>query len=406
LSYNNISVLRDVDMQFLAQDIKLNLSNNNIVEVDLKSLEHMVLSQDNLDVAPKVHVFLQANPLMCNCLLLDFVKYLQNELSPSVKKVYDISVDNLKCAGPGALTGRYVATLKELELTCPLDSNNTAIPKCPSQCKCEVRIADMTLVVNCANAKLTKVPELPERTGLSSIELNIQNNSITRLPLAGSPGYANVTKIYAQNNNISLLLRENIPASLQVLEIANNQLSFINTTVLEGLNATKQLHSISLSNNPWTCTCDTLDLLTFVQTRYKVMSDFDSIKCSGSGKKFSSLKPGEMCPTNQELLIVLCICFVMLVVLISAITIFYYKYEQEIKVWMFAHHMCLWCVSEEELDKDKKYDAFVSYSQKDEDIAHQLVSTLESGPNPHKLCVHVRDWSPGEWIQEQVRFLN
>ncbi|KAK7573831.1 hypothetical protein V9T40_011022 [Parthenolecanium corni] len=79
------------------------------------------------------------------------------------------------------------------------------------------------------------------------------------------------------------------------------------------------------------------------------------------------------------------------------------KFNNEIKVYMYSHKMLRWLVAEREIDRDKIYDAFVSYSHLDEwFVSNELVPELESGPNPYKLCIHYRDWLAGAHIPTQI----
>lgn len=81
----------------------------------------------------------------------------------------------------------------------------------------------------------------------------------------------------------------------------------------------------------------------------------------------------------------------------------YYRYEQQIKIYLYARGCCLCCVHEEDLDADRAYDAFVSFSHKDEAfVMEEILPKLEREPYNFKLNVHYRNWIPGEMIPSQI----
>ena len=59
----------------------------------------------------------------------------------------------------------------------------------------------------------------------------------------------------------------------------------------------------------------------------------------------------------------------------------YYRNQRKIKIWLYARQICSWLVNERELERNKPYDAFISYSHKDEEfVVNELVPKLEEGP--------------------------
>lgn len=110
-----------------------------------------------------------------------------------------------------------------------------------------------------------------------------------------------------------------------------------------------------------------------------------------------------LCPLASNIVVVASVVITLISLTSAIIAGLYYRYHIEIKVWLFANQRCLWFVTEEELDKDKIYDAFISYSHKDEEfIISELVNNLEEGPKPYKLCLHFRNWQPGEFISKNI----
>jgi protein toll len=263
-----------------------------------------------------------------------------------------------------------------------------------------VRAEDRTLIMDCSNAGLEKIPVIPNAKDIRNVELNIENNNITQLVNASELGFDNVSMILASGNQIKEVHPSQIPESLQALQLHDNQIERINQTVF------KSIKSISLRNNPLICDCKTTELLGFITQNRKNFSDYNEITCAGRKVFFSQATSDDICSTNKVIYIAAGSILALLGLIVGGCAAFYYKYNHEIKVWLYAHNWCLWFVTEDEVDKDLQYDAFISYSHKDEDfVVEHLVPELEHGTLPYKLCLHIRDWVVGDWIPTQVSFI-
>ena len=99
----------------------------------------------------------------------------------------------------------------------------------------------------------------------------------------------------------------------------------------------------------------------------------EDLKCT-DGQLLTELTVSGLCAHTSSVVWASLVIALLLGALIGGAFAVYYRYTHEIKAWLFAHNLCLWFVTEEELDKDKLYDAFVSYSHKDEEF---IVSMLK-----------------------------
>lgn len=191
--------------------------------------------------------------------------------------------------------------------------------------------------------------------------------------------------------------------AFQVLELHNNNISSLNSDVLQLLNNSTSLKTLTLHNNPWRCDCDAIDFLNFIQTKVVEIPNSLRITCKGVATPMLKMVATDLCPADTMMIVGVSLAIAITGLIIGLLAALYYRYQREIKVWLYAHQWCLWLITEDELDKDKTYDAFISYSHKDEDfVTKELVSKLENGPRPFKLCLHFRDWLAGDWIPAQI----
>lgn len=404
LSFNNISSINIHDLNFSSNKINVNLTNNHIVDISFYQLQILMLADLELNRKIEHNIYLEHNPIDCTCRAMEFNKYLRNQNPNYIK----IIAGDLRCASPESMADRLLLDIHPREFLCPLDTPNTKIKRCPESCKCDFRQYDLGLIIDCSNLSLRTVPDLP-RPGefkLDFIELYVENNQLDSLPIITNEtlGYNYVNEIHAKNNSITMLQPENIPPNLKILNLSGNQMTTMNQSVLNVLNATKNLERISLDNNPWLCDCKASPLLIFTKEHFDKIYDFASMQCS-DGRYLKENGIEDLCPKDQTIIIAVSIVLTLLGFSIGMLAAFYYKYQQEIKVWLFANNLMTWFVTEYEVDMNKKYDAFLSYSHVDMDfVTEYIVPGLENSEHPFKICLHERDWTIGQSITQSVSF--
>lgn len=380
LGANNISSYKYMDFSYKLPNLKIHYDS--------------VVENNETDIS--LHVFLNNNPLECDCGMFKFSQ------PKEVSRYQLLSAISNVCNEP-MIRRCYI----DLEHLASVAVDHSPF-KCPEECECFINLTNkwnVTISVHCESRGLTTVPKIPSiANSTSTLELYIYNNSLTELPQLQNN--LHVTIIQASNNSIYEIKEGNLPPNLRALDVSHNKITTITPNVYEVLRNHKKLEIVSLADNPWVCDCTeaTKALIEFVEKNIS-LTDLQDARCQVSSGIYE-LSSGNVAHLEdlcfQAIITQVSIVLAVLAFLFGLVGILSYKYQQLLKVWLYAHHICSCLIDEEELDKDKKYDAFISYSHHDEDFAYRVVNELENNSPNYKLCVHERDFVPGELIAVSV----
>ncbi|KAL3286152.1 hypothetical protein HHI36_000664 [Cryptolaemus montrouzieri] len=387
--------------------VLLNVERNNITHfffdaAFIPEQEISPSSEDYEDLEDEDSLILISNnPLNCDCYAESFLDLITNKMAPARDLGIFFKYEELSCRSPPDLNRIKFSEVSPMTLLCPLEEV-ISVPSCTSshECQCSWRPYDKTAIVDCANKNLTIVPELllPESLGFNQTEVHLENNNLKKAPFRQN-GYNNVTRLYLSGNKIDTFAW--IPPKVEVIDLSGNKIQKL-THITMAMMSLYSVRNITLGDNPWACGCEISNMTQFLRENVKKI-DTQRIKCEEDGALIVNLSKSDICEDHTVFYLISVVVFsIILSVLLMGLA-FYYKYRLEIKIWLYARNLCSTFLQEEELDKHKKYDVFISYSHKDEEfVLNDLLPELETGPYPYKVCLHYRDWIPGDFIADNI----
>lgn len=389
LKHNHIKeIFLDELTTINAESLNVDLSSNDISSIHIWDLNFSQPYNDRI----RTYIEISNNPIICDCQALNLARYARE--NTLIEKNLVMQKEQLICAGPQKLFNQPLDTVNLEELVCKLVLNNT------TPCDYLYRPLDDVLVFNCSGRMLTEVPKFEKYNYPNSMqtEIHLEDNRLEQGP-GEFDGYQDTFKWYLRGNAIRNITW--IPSSLKVLDIRENKLETIDSQALKMINESK-LEKFYLGSNPWKCDCDQKDFLVYLKDHIDQI-DMSNIRCYRTSRRLGDLNDKDICPEEAAIILNITVVVLFCLFIITSAISLYFFYQKEILIWLYGRGYCLWLVKEEELDKDKIYDAFISFSNKDEDfVIDNLVSVLESGQEPYRLNIHFRDWIPGELIQTQI----
>ncbi|TMW50244.1 hypothetical protein DOY81_004658 [Sarcophaga bullata] len=399
LSFNQVQWVIGKNFELLYTDnLILNLTHNRIYTIKIDDFGNY-----NRLKTLSVTVDFNQNPLKCDCDLWGMkMAYLNDSMNTNLK----FYSNNLKCAEPEGLQGRFFQDLNESEILCPVQWKYADFQQCPKQCKCSFRPLDVTLIIDCTRKNLTQLPNITNIRNyeFKAIEFNLSMNFINQLPTRhAEDDYPYKTQLILCDNNLTSINKNQIPLNVTVLDVRKNLLTYLDVDTLSFMNSSQRLRQIRLTDNNWLCDCSPTSRALFMFTHRNMEKFKDALQMTcfnyDTPLKYVHDIPA-ICHSN-DLLYTLIGLSVALIFLILA-----WKYQIEIKYWFYDHNLCpswLTPLPDEYSEEQFKYDAFISYSHHDEKfIVNYLVPELENVAPKFKLCIHTRDFLVGDYIPDQI----
>lgn len=245
--------------------------------------------------------------------------------------------------------------------------------------------------------------------------LHLEDNKIRKLVGFEFSTLESLRELFLQSNKLLYIDNRTFVElkNLEILRLENNHLTSFNAWQLT-LN--HQLVNIGLSKNPWTCDCKFLRRFrTYIQANVGRIKDADKISCAynnftklleagnvtsctaSSGERTAILhnQGDDLFPL---LLTTTCAVIGFIGILCGA-----FCYRRKLRSWI-----CGFCgynnaPFDEDGDKDRLFDAYISYSAQDEAFVNQLlVPGLEGSDYKYRLCLHHRDFEVSAYVADTI----
>lgn len=251
-------------------------------------------------------------------------------------------------------------------------------------------------------------------------QLHLEQNRILRFVGHEFGALENLRELYLQNNRISYIDNRTFMElrKLEVLRLDNNKLMHFE---IWQLSLNPYLVEIGLADNNWSCECSYLSRFRgYLQSNSDKIFDSNRIACAYNNMtSIIKEKNGAKCALKDgistivqaqdiENLLPLLLAATCAFVGFFGLIVGVFCYRHELKVWAHSNCLAAMCYKStsfhqhDEFDKDRLYDAYISYSLQDEHFVNQiLANTLENNVG-YRLCLHYRDFNINTYVADTI----
>lgn len=249
--------------------------------------------------------------------------------------------------------------------------------------------------------------------------LHLESNKIERFIGNEFGSLENLRELYLQNNRINHIDNRTFIElrKLEVLRLDGNKLTHFEVWQLT---MNPYLVEVGLADNMWSCECSYLNKLrTYLQTNSEKIYDGNKIACvyNNLSNFLKEAKNGTKCTLKDGISTIVRSSEIedLLPLLLAATCAFVgffglifglFCYRRELKLWAHTHCFSNMCYKTanfiDEYDKDRLYDAYVTYSLQDEHFVNQILATTLENDVGYRLSLHYRDFNVNTYVTDTI----
>ncbi|KAG2464246.1 toll-like receptor 13 [Polypterus senegalus] len=257
--------------------------------------------------------------------------------------------------------------------------------------------------------KLYSLNTLPfaSLSNLTALKMSDMCNGVSLIPNATFASLHKLQKIDLENIGMTEIRSEvfhSLSRSLVKLNLKNNMIQVVTLNLAELF---PHLDELDIYYNPLACVCENEDFLSWTLTSPTQVPSFYHMKCPTlqphNSKYLFNFDPS-ICSARLELQ-----AFCISCTLVLSTVIFSLAYCKGRWYFLYGYYLLRAWIHETHLKRQGqqryRYDAFVSYSSKDEVwVLEQLLPNLEGSSDQAdcRLCLHHRDFVPGNPIVSSI----
>ena len=254
-------------------------------------------------------------------------------------------------------------------------------------------------------------------------KLDLTLNGIKQLPYST---FGNLRKLEYLNlsKNALVLISFQIShmKSLKLLDMSENLVSQFNVKLQNDFVEVKSYSpnfKINMLGNPLQCSCETRSFLWWMYHRQSMFERFEKNTCTYNGNLTRFFNMEQLLKTidydcSSKLILKVTTSLFVSIVIVVALSIFVYRHKWSVLKFFLLEYITNRKLYQEfeESEEEYEYDAFISFHSDDHDwVLNELYELLDityenadtdDDQRRFKLCIHERDFVPGELIEENI----